>query len=69
MQLVKVLYDAYPEAINDNEIALNIIGFHQQVQVFISTQLIYSRQAKDHRLMTTPDEKEQLPLHRALREH
>eukprot|EP00985_Skeletonema_marinoi_P025805 scaffold19308_cov75-Skeletonema_marinoi.AAC.1 len=38
----------------------------QEVQVFVTRQLAYSRLAKDHRLMTTPDGNGQLPLHTAL---
>eukprot|EP00984_Skeletonema_dohrnii_P022988 scaffold12096_cov75-Skeletonema_dohrnii-CCMP3373.AAC.2 len=36
------------------------------VQAFINRQLVYARQATDHRLMMTPDDNGQLPLHRAL---
>jgi ankyrin repeat protein len=66
IQLIKVIYDAHPEAIEDNRIASNIHRYHHQVQTFISSQLVYSRQASDHRLMMTPNEKGQLPLHTAL---
>ena len=59
-------YDAHPVAIENNGIASNIHHYHQQVQTFINSQLVYSRQAKDHSLMTTPDENGQLPLHTAL---
>jgi ankyrin repeat protein len=64
--VVMVIYDAHPEAIENNEITSHIHHYHQQVQEFMSRQLVYSRQAKGHRLMTTPDEKGQLPLHTAL---
>jgi ankyrin repeat protein len=67
--IVKVLYDGYPEAIENNEIASNIHRYHQQVQAFINSQSIYSRQAKDHRLMMTPDERGYLPLHTALQDN
>jgi ankyrin repeat protein len=44
----------------------DIHDYHQQVQSFIDSQLVYSRQARDHGLMTTPDENGQLPLHTVL---
>ena len=66
IQIIKVIYDAHPEAIEDNEIMSNIHDFHQRVQTFIHSELVYSRQARNHRLMMTPDEKGQLPLHTAL---
>eukprot|EP00986_Skeletonema_menzelii_P017120 scaffold17584_cov117-Skeletonema_menzelii.AAC.3 len=66
IQLIKIIFDAHPEAIEDNRIASNIHRFHQQVQAFINRELVYARQAKDHRLITTPDENGQLPLHKAL---
>jgi len=66
IQVIKVIYDAHPEAIESNEIASNIHRYHQQVQRFINSELVYSRQARNHRLMTTPDDNGQLPLHTAL---
>eukprot|EP00986_Skeletonema_menzelii_P017118 scaffold17584_cov117-Skeletonema_menzelii.AAC.1 len=66
IQLIKIIFDAHPEAIEDNRIASNMNRFHQQAQAFIYGELVYARQAKDHRLITTPDENGQLPLHRAL---
>ena len=36
------------------------------MQALVNTQLIYVRQARDHRLMSTPDEHGLLPLHRAV---
>eukprot|EP00986_Skeletonema_menzelii_P017391 scaffold19231_cov69-Skeletonema_menzelii.AAC.1 len=66
IRIIKVIFDAHPQAIEDNSIASNIHRFHQQVQEFINGELVYARQAKDHRLITTPDENGQLPLHRAL---
>ena len=62
LEMIKAIYDAYPEAIEDDELESNMIP----VQAFINSQLVYARRAKGHRLMTTPDEKGQLPLHRAL---
>eukprot|EP00986_Skeletonema_menzelii_P017518 scaffold20081_cov97-Skeletonema_menzelii.AAC.2 len=66
--MIKVLFDAHPEAIEDDRIARDIQHTHNQVQVFLSTNsyIVYARQAKDHRLMMTPDDNGQLPLHRAL---
>jgi ankyrin repeat protein len=66
IQIIKVIYDAHPEAIDDNEIMSNIHRYHPRVQTFIHSELVYSRQARNHRLMMTPDEKGQLPLHTAL---
>jgi ankyrin repeat protein len=66
LKVINLLYDAHPEAIDDNRIISNVHRYHPQVQTFINSQLVYSRQAKDHRLMTTPDEKGRLPLHIAL---
>ena len=65
IKVVKALFDAHPEAIEDNRIATEI-QLHQQVQAFVNGEIVYARQAKDHRLMMTPDENGQLPLHRAL---
>jgi ankyrin repeat protein len=67
IQIIKVIYDAHPEAIDDNEIMSNIHRCHPRVQTFIHSELVYSRQARNPRLMMTPDEKGQLPLHIALR--
>eukprot|EP00984_Skeletonema_dohrnii_P017704 scaffold8135_cov127-Skeletonema_dohrnii-CCMP3373.AAC.6 len=66
LEMTKVIYDAHPEVIEDNRIVSTIQYFHQQVQAFINTQLVYSRQARDRRLMMTPDVNGQLPLHTAL---
>eukprot|EP00986_Skeletonema_menzelii_P005191 scaffold1837_cov124-Skeletonema_menzelii.AAC.9 len=66
IQIIKIIFDAHPEAIEDNRIASDMNRFHPQVQAFINRELVYARQAKDHRLMTTPDDNGQLPLHTAL---
>ena len=66
IQVINLLYDTLPEAIDANEMAFNIHVFHHQVQTFINSQLVYSHQARNHRLMTTPNEQGQLPLHIAL---
>jgi hypothetical protein len=62
--VIKAIYDAHPEAIEDNSIASDIQRFHQQVQTFINVQLVYARQAKNRHQMTTRNR--QFPLHRAL---
>ena len=69
LQIIKVIYDAHPEAIESDEISSDIHHYHQQFQTFINAQLVYSHQANDHRLMTTPDEIGQLPLHKALQDN
>jgi ankyrin repeat protein len=66
IQFIKVIYDAHPEAIKHKKITSNIHRYHQRVQTFINSQLVYSHQARNHRLMTTPNEQGQLPLHIAL---
>eukprot|EP00984_Skeletonema_dohrnii_P012842 scaffold5242_cov107-Skeletonema_dohrnii-CCMP3373.AAC.1 len=66
IEVVKAIYDAHPEAIEDDYVVSDILEYHEQVQAFIISQLVYSRQAKDLPLMMTPDENGQLPLHTAL---
>ena len=66
IQMIKVIFDVNPEAIEDNWIASNIHRYHQQVRAFINNELVYARQAKDLRMMATPDDNGQLPLHTAL---
>jgi ankyrin repeat protein len=67
IQIIKLIYDAHPEAIeDDNEITFIT---HHQIQTFINSELVYSRLASDHRLMMTPDKKGQLPLHTALHDN
>ena len=68
LEMIKVIYDAHPKAINNN-IASSIHEYHQQVRAFINDELVYARQAKDLRLMTTPDDSGQLPLHIAIRKN
>jgi ankyrin repeat protein len=67
LQVLQILYDAYPEAIESNEVTSNVGEFCAEVQTFINTQLTYARQARDHHLMHSPDEDGQIPLHKALR--
>jgi ankyrin repeat protein len=66
IQMIKIIFDAHPEAIENNTFVADIEIFHHQVQEFVNSQLVYARQAEDHTLMTTPDDNGQLPLHRAL---
>ena len=66
IQIIKAIYDAHPEAIEDDDFASDIDSFDQQVQALINSELVYARQAKDLRLMNTPDDNRQLPLHKAL---
>ncbi len=66
LQIIKTIYDALPEAIEENRIASDTQNFHQRIQAFINGELVYCRQAKDHRLITTPDDSGRLPLHTAL---
>ena len=66
IQMIKVIFDAHPEAIEDNRITTDIRRSHQRIRTFINGELVYARKAKDHRLMTTPDDNGRLPLHVAL---
>jgi hypothetical protein len=69
LKVLQILYDAHPDAIEDNEVTSNVDGFCAEVQTFLNSQLTYARQARDRTLMTTRDENGQLPLHRALRDN
>ncbi len=71
IQMIKIIFDAHPEAIEDNRIESTIqrhrLRYHlQPIHSFINGELVYARQAKDHLLMTTPDDNGRLPLHLAL---
>ena len=66
IQIIKGIFDAHPEAIEDDSFASNIHRYHQRIQAFINNELAYARQAKDLRLMMTPDNNGRLPLHTAL---
>ncbi|KAK1734101.1 ankyrin repeat domain-containing protein [Skeletonema marinoi] len=66
LEIIEEIYDAYPEAIEDDTIASNIHRYHQQEQSFLNGESVYSRQAKNFRQMMTPDDNGQLPLHTAL---
>ena len=66
VQIVKILFDAQPDAIEHDIIVSDIYRYHQRVQAFINGELVFARQAKDLRMMNTPDDNGQLPLHTAL---
>ena len=66
LEVINVIYDSNPEAIEENVLISGIEGYHQEVQAFLNGELVYARHAKDNRHMTTPDMNGQLPLHRAL---
>mmetsp|Transcript_21240 Transcript_21240/g.32424 ORF Transcript_21240/g.32424 Transcript_21240/m.32424 type:complete len:521 (+) Transcript_21240:62-1624(+) len=66
LEIIEAIFDAHPESIEENRIASDIQRYHQRVQTFINSQLVYARKAKNRRVMTTPDDNGQLPLHKAL---
>ena len=67
IQVIKIIFDAHPEAIEDDEeVMSHIHDYHPQVHAFINGELVYAQRAKDLRLMNTPDDSGRLPLHRAL---
>ena len=68
MEIIGEIYDADPEAIEHDSVAPTLQRCHAQVQTFINSQLVYSRQSTDNDLMTRCDEYSygQLPLHTAL---
>ena len=66
IQIIEMIYDAYPEAIEGSHIDSEIYLWNQRIQIFINSQLVYARQARDYSQMTTPDDNGQLPLHTAL---
>ncbi len=63
-EMIKTIYDAHPESIEDDEFVQSIR--QPVVQYFLHGELVYARRARDHRRMVTPDDNGQLPLHRAL---
>ena len=65
IKMIKAIYDAYPEAIQDTTIFVTT-RWHEQVQSFINSEIVYARRARILGAMVTPDENGQLPLHRAL---
>ena len=66
IQLIKIIFDVQPDAIEHDIIVSDIYRYHQRVQAFINGELVFARQAKDLRMMNTPDDNGQLPLHTAL---
>ncbi len=69
LKIVQALYDAYPEAIENDNLSSIINMFPEEIQAFINTQLTYARQARNTRQMNTPDVNGQVPLHRVLRDN
>eukprot|EP00984_Skeletonema_dohrnii_P026451 scaffold15824_cov84-Skeletonema_dohrnii-CCMP3373.AAC.3 len=66
LEMIKAIYDVNPEAIVKNRMLFGLQSYHEQVQAFRNSQLVYVRQAKNLRLMMTPDSNGRLPLHTAL---
>ena len=64
IQIIKILFDANPFAIDYDRISTVIQHCHQQVQTFVNGELVYARQGWP--FLITPDDNGQLPLHRAL---
>jgi len=64
--VINALYDAHPKAIEYSSFAAKVPRFHERIQAIINSLLVYSRQAKDRRMMSTPDDNGQLTLHFAL---
>eukprot|EP00984_Skeletonema_dohrnii_P019434 scaffold9286_cov79-Skeletonema_dohrnii-CCMP3373.AAC.2 len=43
LKVIKAIFDTHPEAIEHSRISSDILGYQQQVRVFINSQLVYSR--------------------------
>ncbi len=69
VKVLHLLYDTYPEAIEDNIITQFSSMFPEEMQPFINSHLSYFRAARDRTFMSTRDEYGQFPLHRALRDN
>ncbi len=69
LKILQILYDAYPEVIESDDVTSNLGEFGTESHEFVSTHLAYARQARDRTPMTTRDENGQLPLHKALRDN
>ena len=72
LEILRMLYDAYPEAIqiDENEVWSNLRGLCEEIQTFVIEQLGYARYVfPNNHYMTTPDENGRLPLHEALLEN
>ena len=70
LEVIKSLYDAYPEAIVTAEQtfgeAIDRSEFDEEVEGFLIAQLHYAAQASNLQLVITQDEDGLLPLHKAL---
>ncbi len=66
-RIIKAIYNAYPEAIEDNIVEPANQYCHPQVLSFIMRQSVYARRAKDRHQMNIPDDTGRLPLHKELR--
>jgi ankyrin repeat protein len=75
LKILQLLYDAHPEAIEDDEITKHVrrrdLLLPREVLAFVNTQLTYARLARNStaRQMKKRDENGQVPLHRALRDN
>jgi ankyrin repeat protein len=77
LKVIKMLYDAYPNAVLHDEFLMtlglrhepNLTLIAQEVQEFISTQLTYARQSNNINFITRRDSKGRLPLHIALHDN
>ncbi len=66
LEIIKAIYDAYPEAIEFDEMLLFIESSHPQVKEFGYGQMIYTRHSINFRQVETPDGNGQLLLHVAV---
>ena len=72
LKALHLLYDAQPEAMEENMIDAPLIEFllfPEEIQSFVNSQLTYARQSRDLTFMSTRNENGQLPLHTALRDN
>jgi len=75
LKTLHLLYDAHPEAIEDDIITKTVgrrdLLIPEEIQTFINTQLNYARQARSYTVRQTKkrDKNGQAPLHRALRDN
>ena len=65
IQVFEAIYDAHPEAIEDNRF-MSIVHRDRNVHELIDVGLIYARHGRNSREMMTPNELGQLQLHRSL---
>jgi hypothetical protein len=72
LEVIKLLYDAYPEAIVTDEESCRLLiadnRFVDAVKGFLIKQLDYAAQTSDLQLIITRDEDGLLPLNKALLE-